>query len=106
MVTPAYLGMISLTGFGGGQDGKGRAAEGYFLTSPKARGLELRGERVVSFVDQCRMSTQNVRLWESGDSYCPRKRHSWVPAGLTVSPFPLFFWPPRGRMGQDHPERD
>lgn len=73
---------------------------------PQARGLELRGVGAVPSLDQCGVSTQNVRLWESGDSYCPRKRHRWIPSGLTLSPFPLSFWPPRGKMGQAQLEKD
>lgn len=58
----------------------------------KSGGLELKGGGAVA--------CQNVRLWKSSDSCCPRKRHSWVPAGLSQSPSPLSFRTPKGRLGQ------
>ena len=51
------------------------------------------------------MSIQNVRLWESSDFCCPRKRQSWVLAALVPSSSPLSFWTPRGRLDQSQLER-
>jgi hypothetical protein len=46
---------------------RGRQQWGYFLMSPKARGLLLRTVWIVHLEDQCGMSTQTIRPWESSD---------------------------------------
>lgn len=54
MVTPAHLGTIKLTRFGGELNGKrDRQQRVYFLTSPKVEGLGDEGRQAAPFVDQC-----------------------------------------------------